>query len=124
MDKTHVVVRRFAGRGLPPAHVQRNGKHEAGLPVADGEYTYDLVVRDKGGRIVDSPLRRITISTVGPQGDVPVSTNPQRARAGSSATIGRATTWATDSYPPSDSGGPRVVMLQGSRAILMQPFAF
>jgi hypothetical protein len=76
VDKTHQVVRRFGGPGLPPAHIQWDGKDETGLPVADGEYTYRLVVKDKVGRILDGPVRRVTISTAGPQGDVPVTVDP------------------------------------------------
>jgi FlgD Ig-like domain len=76
LDKAHRVVRRFGGAGLPPSHVQWDGKDETGLPVADGEYTYRLMVKDKDGRIVDGPARRITIATEGPQGDVPVVVNP------------------------------------------------
>jgi FlgD Ig-like domain len=75
VDKAHRVVRRFGGPGLPPPHIQWDGKDEVGLRVADGEYTYRLVVTDKDGRIVDSPVRRFSISTSGPQGDVPVSIN-------------------------------------------------
>ena len=48
----------------------------AGLPVADGQYSYRLVVRDEAGRLLDSPTRRVTISTAGPQGDVPITVNP------------------------------------------------
>jgi hypothetical protein len=74
VDKTHQVVRRFGGPGLPPPHVQWDGKDENGLPVADGTYTYRLTVTDHDGRPLDAPLRRVTITTGGPQGDVPVST--------------------------------------------------
>jgi hypothetical protein len=76
VDKAHQVVRRFGGHGLPPPHVQWDGKDATGLPVADGEYTYRLVVKDKDGRILDGPVRRVTVSTAGPQGEVPVSINP------------------------------------------------
>jgi hypothetical protein len=76
VDKTRQVVRKFSGPGLPPPHIQWDGKDETGLPVADGSYTYRLVVRDAQGRVLDSPLRRVTISTAGPQGDVPITVNP------------------------------------------------
>jgi hypothetical protein len=74
--KSNEVVRRFSGPGLPPPHIQWDGKDESGLPVADGTYSYRLVVRDTNGRMLDSPARRVTIATGGPQGDVPVITNP------------------------------------------------
>jgi hypothetical protein len=76
VDKARRVARRFGGPGLPPPHVQWDGKDEAGMPVADGLYTYRLVVRDKDGRILTSSTRRVEVSTGGPQGDVPVTTNP------------------------------------------------
>jgi hypothetical protein len=76
VDKTHQVVRRFAGPGLPPPHVQWDGKGDTGLPVADGEYSYYLVVRDKVGRVVDGPVRHVIISSTGPQGNVPVNIGP------------------------------------------------
>src|SRR5206468_4055083 len=60
--------------GLPPPHVQWDGKDETGMPVADGLYTYRLVVKDKQGRILTSSTRRVEVSTGGPQGDVPVMT--------------------------------------------------
>jgi flagellar hook assembly protein FlgD len=69
-------VRHFGGAGRPPAHIQWDGKDETGLPVSDGAYTYRLVVRDQQGRVLDSPIRRVTISTAGPQGDVPITVNP------------------------------------------------
>jgi hypothetical protein len=75
-DKAHQVVRLFGGRGLPPSHVQWDGKDGTGLPVADGEYTYRLTVKDKDGRVVDGPVRRITIATTGPQGEVPLAIDP------------------------------------------------
>ncbi len=76
VGKNGAVIRRFSGPGLPPPHVQWDGKDETGLPVADGIYSYRLVVNDKEGRALDAPLRRVTISTGGPQGQVPVTTNP------------------------------------------------
>lgn len=76
VDKTQQVVRRFGGPGLPPPHVQWDGKDETGLPVADGDYAYQLVVKDRDGRTLDGAVRRVTISTGGPQGAVPVTVNP------------------------------------------------
>jgi hypothetical protein len=77
VDKNHEVVRRFGGPGLPPPHIQWDGKDENGLPVADGTYAYRLVVRDKDGRALDSPVRRVVITTAGPQGEVPVITSDE-----------------------------------------------
>jgi len=76
VDKTQQSVRRFGGPGLPPPHVEWDGKDEAGMPVADGTYTYRLVVNDKDGRVLTSATRKVRISTGGPQGDVPVQTQP------------------------------------------------
>jgi len=73
-DKTRQVVRRFGGAGLPPPHVQWDGKDESGLPVADGQYSYRLIVKDHAGRVLSSSDRRVEITTTGPQGEVPVST--------------------------------------------------
>ena len=65
------------GPGTTPlewhGRIRTNGKWH---PVADGIYTYRLVVRDAQGRMLDSPVRRVTISTAGPQGDVPITVNP------------------------------------------------
>jgi hypothetical protein len=72
-DKTDQVVRRFGGPGLPPPHVQWDGKDESGLPLADGQYAYRLTVHDAEGRVLTSSTRQVRISTGGPQGDVPVT---------------------------------------------------
>jgi hypothetical protein len=74
VNKTGDVVRRFSGPGLPPAHVQWDGKDETGLPMADGVYAYRLTVKDKDGRVLVGPTRHVEIATGGPQGDVPVVT--------------------------------------------------
>jgi hypothetical protein len=74
VDKREQVVRRFGGPGLPPPHVEWDGKDEAGMPVADGAYRYRLTVQDKDGRVLTSGSRRVHIATGGPQGDVPVQT--------------------------------------------------
>ena len=65
-------MRRFGGNGQTPAHIQWDGKDEAGLPLADGIYRYHLVVNDREGRLIAGPIRTVEISTTGPQGQVPV----------------------------------------------------
>ena len=72
LNKSDAVVRRFGGRGMPPAHVEWDGKDETGLPLADGLYQYRLVVTDHDGRTLTSPTRAIEISTGGPEVEVPV----------------------------------------------------
>lgn len=74
-DKSGRVVRRFGGKGAPPAHVMWDGKDEAGLPLPDGNYTYTLTVRDEEGRQICSRERAVEITTGGPQGTVPVAVN-------------------------------------------------
>ena len=76
LDKSDHTVRRFGGQGATPSHIQWDGKDETGLPLADGTYRYRLQVKDHDGRIVESPLRTIEISTGGPQGSVPVISVP------------------------------------------------
>ena len=76
VDKSGTVVRSFGGPGLPPSHVQWDGKNESGLPVADGYYSYTLEVKDKVGRVLTGTTRKVEISTTGPQGAVPIVTNP------------------------------------------------
>ncbi|MDD3643892.1 MAG: FlgD immunoglobulin-like domain containing protein [Candidatus Krumholzibacteria bacterium] len=72
VDKSDQVVRRFSGAGLPPAHVMWDGKNEMGMPLADGIYTYQLVVVDTEGRETAGRKRTVEITTAGPQGDVPI----------------------------------------------------
>jgi len=72
LDKSDATVRRFGGKGQPPAHVEWDGKDETGLPLADGRYRYRLVVKDGQGRTLSSETRAVEISTGGPQGTVPV----------------------------------------------------
>jgi hypothetical protein len=72
LNKSAEVVRRFGGKGLPPAHILWDGKDEAGLPVADGVYRYRLVVLDREGREIESPSGTVEIFTTGPQGSVPI----------------------------------------------------
>jgi hypothetical protein len=71
-DKSEEVVRRFGGQGVPPPHITWDGKDEAGLPLADGTYRYQLAVVDDEGRVVESREESVEISTAGPQGSVPV----------------------------------------------------
>ena len=72
VDKSDQVVRKFGGKGVPPAHVQWDGKDENGVPLADGVYRYQLVVFDHDGRVLTDATHSIQISTGGPQGAVPV----------------------------------------------------
>lgn len=72
VNKSDEVVRQFGGPGQPPAHLEWDGKDETGLPLPDGRYRYRLVVKDKDGRQVASPSRRVEIQTEGPSVDVPV----------------------------------------------------
>ncbi|MEO5989027.1 MAG: FlgD immunoglobulin-like domain containing protein, partial [Candidatus Eisenbacteria bacterium] len=72
LNKSDEMVRRFGGQGQPPSHLQWDGKDENGLPLADGGYRYSLVVRDAAGRAVVGPMRMVEISSVGPQGTVPL----------------------------------------------------
>jgi hypothetical protein len=72
VNKGDESVRKFGGKGQPPAHLLWDGKDETGLPVADGIYRYTLEVHDADGRIMESRTRTVEISTGGPQGSVPV----------------------------------------------------
>jgi hypothetical protein len=72
ISKSDEVVRKFGGKGAPPAHILWDGKDETGLPLADGEYRYRLTVNDAEGRVIESRARAVIISTGGPQGEVPV----------------------------------------------------
>jgi len=72
VNKTNQVVRKFGGKGIPPAHLMWDGKDENGLPLPDGSYRYQLMVHDAEGREVLSPAQTVEISTGGPQGSVPV----------------------------------------------------
>ncbi len=72
VNKSDEIVRRFGGAGQPPAHLQWDGKDENGLPLPDGTYRYNLVVKDAVGRLVAGPMRHVEISTGGPQGNVPL----------------------------------------------------
>jgi hypothetical protein len=51
-DNTHQTVRRFGGKGAPPAHVMWDGKDERN-PLPDGLYAYELVVQDGEGRTIN-----------------------------------------------------------------------
>jgi hypothetical protein len=72
INKSDETVRKFGGKGAPPAHILWDGKDETGLPLPDGDYRYRLVVNDSEGRVIESRVRAVTISTGGPQGEVPV----------------------------------------------------
>lgn len=74
VGKSGQIVRRFGGKERPPAHLLWDGKDDTGLPLPDGLYRYQLVVRDMGGRMIESPSRTVEISTGGPQGSVPAFT--------------------------------------------------
>jgi hypothetical protein len=75
-NDSKLVVRRFGGRGAPPAHVMWDGKDEAGLPLPDGTYAYNMVVIDAEGHVMNSDGNNVIISTQGPQGRVPVVVEP------------------------------------------------
>ena len=72
VNKSEEVVRRFAGKGQPPSHVQWDGKDETGMPLADGLYHYRLSVKDRAGRSLLATAHILEISTTGPEGTVPV----------------------------------------------------
>jgi len=72
INKSDEVVRRFGGKGSPPAHLLWDGKNESGMPLPDGQYRYQLVVKDANGMEIVSPTHMVEISTGGPQGAVPV----------------------------------------------------
>ena len=75
-NASNQVVRQFGGKGAPPQHVMWDGKDEAGLPLADGIYRYQIVVWDYEGREIVSHARMVEITTSGPQGSVPVLIEP------------------------------------------------
>jgi hypothetical protein len=75
VDKSNHTVRKFSGKGSPPAHVMWDGKDEAGLPLPDGVYKYWMVVIDSEGRELMSHTNKVEITTEGPKGAVPVFTN-------------------------------------------------
>ncbi len=70
INKSDEVVRRYAGKGVPPAHLVWDGKDETGLPLPDGVYRYHLVVHDGEGREITSPTHSVEIATGGPQGTI------------------------------------------------------
>ena len=76
INDSNLVVRRFGGRGAPPAHIMWDGKDEAGLPLPDGTYAYNMIVVDADGHTMNSDRRDVIISTQGPQGRVPVVVEP------------------------------------------------
>jgi hypothetical protein len=72
VNKSGETVRRFGGKGAPPAHILWDGKDETGLPLPDGTYRYTLSVKDSQGLEIDSQTQSVEIYTGGPQGSVPV----------------------------------------------------
>jgi len=74
-NKLNQVIRRFGGKGSPPAHVMWDGKDESGLPLPDGDYHYVLLVKDGEGRELEGRDRIVQITTGGPEGSVPVAVN-------------------------------------------------
>jgi len=82
VDKSNQVVRRFSGKGAPPAHVMWDGKDETGLSLADGVYRYQLIVVDSEGRTTLARERGVEIMTSGPQGEVPVIISDMDETAG------------------------------------------
>ena len=75
IDKHQQIVRRFGGKGSPPAHVLWDGTDEAGMPLPDGRYSYSLIVLDAEDVEIDAQKREVEIFTQGPQGSVPVEVN-------------------------------------------------
>lgn len=71
-DKTGNIVRKFGGRGAPPAHLMWDGKTAAGTPLPDGSYQYKLVVRDLGGLEIVGASQTIGIDTKAREIRVPV----------------------------------------------------
>jgi hypothetical protein len=71
-DASGNVVRSFSGQQLPPQQITWDGKDDTGLPLPDGLYQYELVVRDDENEILSSRTRQIEILTEGPSGSVPV----------------------------------------------------
>ena len=71
-DKHNERIRRFGGKGTPPAHVMWDGKNDAGLTLADGIYRYRLTVTDARGRVIRAEEKSVEILTSGPQGTVPL----------------------------------------------------
>jgi len=74
-DDAGSVVRRFGGRGAPPAHVMWDGKDETGFSLPDGLYRYRLLVTDAEGCELVGHERAVKIATSGPRGSVPVLVN-------------------------------------------------
>ena len=68
-DKTGGIVRKFGGRGTPPAHLMWDGKTDTGTPLPDGSYQYRLVVLDLSG-----------LETIGTRGTVGIDTQAREIR--------------------------------------------
>ncbi|MCE5301247.1 MAG: PorV/PorQ family protein [Spirochaetia bacterium] len=57
------VVRTYSGDDNPPASVMWNGKDDRGLPAGDGEYKFTMTVKDKNGRVIESNMETVKISS-------------------------------------------------------------
>lgn len=71
-DKSGQIVRKFGGRGAPPAHLMWDGKTATGIPLPDGSYEYRLCVRDLGGLETAGAPQTIGIDTQARDISVPV----------------------------------------------------
>ncbi len=71
-DKYEHEVRRFGGKGTPPAHVMWDGKADTGVSLPDGIYVYRLTVTDSDGRVVTGETGTVEIDTSISQVKVPV----------------------------------------------------
>lgn len=72
VDRSGEMVRSYAGKNQPPAHVIWDGKGVTGLPMPDGQYTYQLRVVERDGQVTHSRTRFVEINTGGPQGSIGV----------------------------------------------------
>lgn len=75
IDKDDQLVRRFGGKGNPPALVLWDGSDESGMPLPDGSYRYHFSVTDDEGVEISAKEQVVEISTSGPQGKIPVEVN-------------------------------------------------
>ena len=74
-NKSGEIVRRFGGKGVPPAHIPWDGKDDLGMALPDGVYRFRLAVTDLDGREILGPEQSVEILTSGPQGSVPLTIN-------------------------------------------------
>jgi len=75
IDKDDQLVRRFGGKGNPPALVLWDGTDESGMPLPDGSYRYRFSVTDDEGVEISAKEQSVEISTSGPSGKIPVEVN-------------------------------------------------